>query len=78
MATRRYSIGPQGNLESVVIAAGAATVTAAIEITIDQAATLVTDGNSPTGTRPVKVHDILVAMEILEQAILRDTGEAWS
>lgn len=35
MATRRWSITPQGQMTDVVEAVGAATVTAAIEVTVD-------------------------------------------
>jgi hypothetical protein len=35
MATRRYSLAPEGNDHQITDAVGSATVTAAIEVTID-------------------------------------------
>lgn len=68
MATRRFSINPGDSLESVVEAAGAATATKSIELTIDQATTIVTDNGT---TRAVKRGEIQTALVILEQAILK-------
>jgi hypothetical protein len=72
MATFRYSINPEDAVESIVGAAGAATVTKNIELTINQAA-LVTDGSSPTNPRPIKKSEILQAIGRLQQYILKDT-----
>lgn len=68
MATRRFSINPGDSLEAVVEAAGAATATKSIELTIDQATTIVTDQGT---TRAVKRGEIQSALVILEQAILK-------
>ena len=67
MATRRFGMNFGDNLEAVQDVVGAATVAKNIEITIDQA-NLITDKGS---TRAIKRGEVLVAMEILEQAILR-------
>lgn len=67
MATRRFSINVGDPLESVVDAAGAATVTKSIELTIDQA-TLINDKGA---TRAIKRGEVQTAMRVLEQAILK-------
>jgi hypothetical protein len=76
MATFRYSINPEDPVESIVGAAGAATVTKNIELTINQAA-IVTDssnaGNIQT-LRGIKKSEILQAIQRLEQYILKDTA----
>lgn len=71
MATVRFSINPQDPIESVVIAAGAATVTKSIELTIDQAA-LVTDSLNPLTPRPIKRSELIIALDNLRAAIMRD------
>lgn len=68
MATRRFSINPSDSLEGVVEAAGAATVTKSIELTIDQATTVVTDQGT---TRAVKKGEIETALIILREAIYK-------
>lgn len=71
MATVRFSINPQDPIESVVIAVGAATVTKSIELTIDQAA-LVTDSSNPTTPRAIKRSELIIAIDNLRAAIMRD------
>lgn len=71
MATVRFSINPQDPIESVVIAVGAATVTKSIELTIDQAA-LVTDSLNPTTPRAIKRSELIIAIDNLRAAIMRD------
>jgi hypothetical protein len=71
MSTWRLSIGPSETLENVIAATGAATASKPIELTVDLAAT-VTDSNSPVSPRPVKRGEVLVALEILKQQVLRD------
>lgn len=71
MATVRFSINPQDPIESVVIAVGAATVTKSIELTIDQAA-LVTDSSNPTTPRAIKRSELIIALDNLRAAIMRD------
>ena len=68
MSTRRYSVAPGANLESVVEAAGAAVVTAAIELTVDMATTIVTDSGV---TRQISKNEVLIAIDLFEQYITR-------
>lgn len=68
MATRRYSVAPGASLETVVDAAGAATVTQAIELTVDCAATVVNDSGT---TRKITKEEVLIALEELTQYIVR-------
>ena len=72
MATVRFSINPQDPIEGVVVAAGAATVTKSIELTVDQAA-LVADGNSTTNPRAIKRGEVVVALQNLIAFLQRDT-----
>lgn len=67
MATVRFSVGPGKSLEDVTEAVGAATVSNAIEITIDQAA-VVNDGGT---TRSLTKAEVLLAIELLEDYIVR-------
>lgn len=71
MATVRFSINPQDPIESVVIAAGAATVTKSIELTVDQAA-LVTDASSTTNPRAIKRGEVVIALQNLIAVLQRD------
>lgn len=71
MATVRFSINPQDPIESVVIAAGAATVTKSIELTVDQAA-LVTDATVTSGTRAIKRGEVVVALQNLIARLQKD------
>ena len=68
MATSRYSVAPGASLETVVQATGAATVTAAIELTVDCAATIVTDSGT---TRKISKEEVLLALEEFTQYIVR-------
>jgi hypothetical protein len=71
MATVRFSINPQDPIESIVIAAGSATVTKSIELTVDQAA-LITDSNSATNPRAIKREEVVIALQQLIAAMQRD------
>lgn len=71
MATVRYSINPEDPIELVVIAAGAAVVTKKIELTIEQAA-VVTDANGTVNPRAIKRTEVLIALDNLRAAIVRD------
>ena len=71
MATVRFSVNPEDPVESVVIAAGAATVTKKIELTVDQAA-LITDANSATNPRAIKREEVVMALITLIMALQRD------
>lgn len=68
MATRRYSVNPGASLETLVEAAGAATVTASIELTVDCAATVVTDSGA---TRKISKLEVLLALEEMKEYIVR-------
>ncbi len=72
MATRLYTIGPDARLGNVIEGVGAATSSAnLINLTIDLANTLVKDGATASGTRSVSKNEILLAIETLEQYIVR-------
>ena len=68
MATRLYALKPGNNLETVVEGVGQAASSAAINLTIDLANTVVNDG---TTTRTVNKTEVLLAIEVLEQYIIR-------
>lgn len=68
MATRRYSIDPGQHLEDITEAAGAATVTNHIELTVDCASTVVNEGSS---TRVISKNEVLLALELFEQYITK-------
>lgn len=71
MATVRFSLNPEDPIESVVIAAGAAVVTKKIELTIEQAA-VITDSLNPTSPRAIKRSEVIIALDNLRAAIMRD------
>lgn len=71
MATVRFSINPEDPIELVVIAAGAAVVTKKIELTIEQAA-VITDSLNPTTPRAIKRSEVIIALDNLRAAIMRD------
>ena len=68
MATRRYSVAPGAVPESVVEAPGAATVTFPIELTVDCAATIVTDSGA---TRKISKEEVMLALEDIKIWITR-------
>lgn len=72
MATRRFGMNLGDTVELVQDVAGAATVARNIEITVDQGA-LITDKASAVSPRAIKRGELLVALEVLKQAILRTT-----
>ncbi len=63
MATRLYSINPENSEFQVTEAAGIAVVTKNIELTVNIATNLITDANSPTGTRPITREEVMTALE---------------
>jgi hypothetical protein len=71
VATVRFSINPEDPIELVVIAAGAAVVTKKIELTIEQAA-VITDSSNPTTPRAIKRSEVIIALDNLRAAIMRD------
>lgn len=64
MATRRLSISPNATIETVVEAVGAATVTAAIELTFDTSQTLLSGG-----TRGMTRDELLACLTRIEDYI---------
>jgi hypothetical protein len=71
MATVRFSINPEDPIELVTIAAGAAIVTKKIELTVEQAA-VITDSSNPTSPRAIKRSEVIIALDMLRAAIMRD------
>jgi len=71
VATVRYSINVGDTVESITVAAGAATVSKFIELTIDTATTRITDKGS---TRAIKKGEVLIALDNLKQKILADSA----
>jgi len=71
MATRRYSIDPETDEFSIVEAAGAAVATKNIELTVNLANNIVTDLNDPTGARTISKAEVLLALEKLENYIVK-------
>jgi hypothetical protein len=69
MATRLLSINPENSEFQVTEAVGSAVVTKNIELTINTAATIMTDGNSPTGTRALTREEVMTALEKLSNYI---------
>ena len=67
MATRRFGMNLGDTVELVQDVVGAATVARNIELTVDQAA-LISDGGA---TRAIKRGEVLVAIKVLEQAVLK-------
>lgn len=68
MATRLYSLAPNATLEDVVEAVGSATTTKAIELTVDLSTSIVNEGSS---TRAIKQEEVIFALEIFAQYIIR-------
>jgi hypothetical protein len=76
MATIRLSVSPGKPLESVVEAVGAATVSGSIELTYDQATTVVNDANIVGGTRAQTTLEIIDGLNKLVQYLLRQSDVA--
>ena len=69
MATRLYTLGPNGAIEDVIEGVGAATSSAnPINITVDIATTVVTDGS---GTRVLDRSEVLNAIDAIKAHILK-------
>lgn len=73
MATRRFSINVGDTQEQIVDAVGAATVTKSIELTIDQATTVVTDRGT---TRAIKKGEVDTALILLREYIYKSLNLA--
>ncbi len=68
MATRRFGLNPGQSLENVTEAVGAATVANNVELVVDLATTIVTDGGT---TRAITKNEVLIILNILTQYIDR-------
>jgi hypothetical protein len=68
MATVRFGLSVGQSLEQVVDAVGSATAANNVEITIDQAATIVSDSGA---TRIISKNEVLLIMEIFMQYLVR-------
>jgi hypothetical protein len=73
MATIRISINPEDPIESIVYAAGAATVTKNIEVTVNQAA-VVTDASSTVTPRPISRKEVILALYNVILGLQRDSS----
>ena len=73
MATRRFKISVGESEFQVVEEAGAAVNSDTVELTVELASTAVNEGGS---TRAVKKSEVLQALEILENHIIKSTAFA--
>lgn len=72
MATRLYKV-PYGKDEfQITEAVGSATVSQAIELTVDLANTIIKDGNTVLGTRTLSKAEVLLALENLQNYIVKN------
>lgn len=68
MATRLYGANPGYALESVTEGVGSATTSHNVELTVDLATTVVTDGGT---TRAITKNEVLLILNLFEQYITR-------
>ena len=68
MATRRYSLDPGQTLEQLTEAVGAATVTNHVELTVDLATNVITEGAS---TRQILKSEVIVILKMFMEQIVR-------
>ena len=68
MATRRYKLSAGETFVNVTEEVGAATNSDTVELTVDLAATAVNEGS---GTRKITKHEVLKALEVFEDYIIR-------
>lgn len=68
MATRLYGANPGYNLEQVTEVAGSATSAHNVELTVDLATTIVTDGAT---TRAIQKQEVLIILDLFAQYITR-------
>lgn len=73
MAAVSYTLVAGGVLESVIAGTNAPSA-GAVEIRIDQTASVITDGNAPGGVRILKKEEARQLIQILEQYLIRDTN----
>lgn len=68
MATRLYGVNPGQHLEDVAEGVGSATSANNVELTVDLATTIVTDNGA---TRTISKNEVLIALDLFEQYIIR-------
>lgn len=68
MATRLYGANVGFHLEDVTEGVGSATTSHSIELTVDLATNLVTEGSS---TRQILKNEVLIALNLFEQYIIK-------
>lgn len=71
MATRYYAFNPGNNLETIVESVGAPNSSAVVELSIDLSTTKVTDSGS---TRAILKSEVMIALDLFMQQIIRDTS----
>ena len=68
MSVRIIGVPPGGNLENVTDYTGGTIVTDAIELNVNMATNVVTDG---TTTRQISREEVILGMELLMQYVMR-------
>jgi hypothetical protein len=68
VATVRFGLSVGQSLEQVADGAGSATAANNVELTIDQASTIVTDSGA---TRIISKNEVLLILEIFQQYLIR-------
>lgn len=71
MATVLYSFNPGNTLETITEQVGAPNSSAVVELSINIATTTTTEG---TGTRAIRKEEVLQALLIITEQIVRDTS----
>lgn len=71
MATRYYAWNPGNHLEDIVESVGIANSSAVVELSVDLSTFKVTEGGT---TRAVTKSEVLIALELFAQQIVRDTS----
>jgi len=69
MATRRYGLKVGESLEQVTEGVGAATASDNVELTVDLATSIVTDGGT---TRGILKSEVLIILEIFKEYIVQN------
>lgn len=70
MATRRYKVSPGMTEFQVIEEAGAATNSNVVEVTVDLAATLITDGAESGAQRAIKKQEMIDCLQKIMNHIL--------
>lgn len=71
MATRYYAFNPGNHLEDIVESVGIANSSAVVELSIDLSTTKVSDSGT---TRAILKSEVLIALDLFTQQIIRDTS----